>query len=119
MVLPRDKETIHVSGLVTAPGQFELPHDQDVHLLDAIAMAGGLRSPVADKVLIIRRLSNDVEPVIIRASLMQAKKNGAENLRIATGDTVTVERTPATVVVDSFNQLFRMSIGLSSRATIF
>lgn len=118
MVLPRDKEVIHVAGLVRQPGQFDLPHDRDVHLLDAVALGGGESSPVADKVLIIRRLPNQ-EPIAIRASLFKAKRHASENLRIAPGDTVSVERTPATVVVDTFNQLFRISVGMTGRTAVF
>jgi polysaccharide export outer membrane protein len=118
MVLPRDKEVVHVTGLVKEPGQFDLPHDQDVHLLDVVAMAGGMSSPVADKVLIIRRLP-DREPLAIRASLVRAKRDGDENLRIAAGDTVSIERTPTTVVVDTLSQLFRISVGMTGRTGVF
>lgn len=117
--LPREKEVLHVAGLVNTPGQFDLPHDQDVHLLDAVAMAGGLKSPVADKVLVIRRPPGKAEPVVIRASLTRAKRNNLENIRLASGDMVSIERTPVTIMVDSFNHLFRMSFGLSSRAALF
>ena len=43
MVRPREKEVIHVSGLVRQPDQFELPAGKDIRLLDALAMAGGER----------------------------------------------------------------------------
>ncbi len=117
-VVPRKKETIYVSGLVRKPGDFELPPDQDVHLLDAIALAGGRSSPVADKVYVIRRVENRPEPIVIQVSLSEAKQNGLENLRLAAGDTITVEQTPATAVVDSVKQFFRLSFGVASR-TVF
>jgi len=115
----RSKEYIFVTGLVVRPGQFEMPIDQDVHLLDAIAMAGGQNSPVADKILVIRRKDKQSEPVIIKASLSKAKKNGLENIRLAAGDTISIEQTPATVVVDTFNRLFRVSLGLAGRTSVF
>jgi len=105
MVPERKKEVFHVTGLVKKPGQFEVPIDQDVHLLDAISMAGGMNSPVADKIFVIRRLEGRLEPVVIQASFAEAKHNGAENIRLAAGDTITVERTPATIVVDTFSKL--------------
>lgn len=118
-VSSRLKEYIFVTGLVTHPGQFEMPLNQDVHLLDAIAMAGGPSSPVADKVLLIRRKGEQAPPVIIAASLNSAKKKGLENIRLAAGDTISIEQTPATVVVDAFNKLFRVTVGLAGRTTIF
>ncbi len=119
MITPRKKEIIYVTGLVTSPGQFELPLDQDIHLLDAIAMAGGQDSPVADKVLVIRRIKNREEPVVIVASLSAAKKNGLENLRLTAGDTISIEQTPVTAVVDTFTKLFRLSFGIAGRTTAF
>lgn len=113
--IPRKKEIIHVDGLVKKPGQMELPVDEDINLLDAIAMAGGLSSPVADKVYVIRRLPNRPEPVVIQASLFRAKRHSNENLRLMVGDTVTVEQTPATAVVGAISQMFRASVGVSSR----
>ncbi|MCG8448232.1 MAG: SLBB domain-containing protein, partial [Pirellulales bacterium] len=115
-VVPRKQKMIYVTGLVNQPGQFELPVDQDVHLLDALALAGGLSSPVADKILVLRHFEDRPQPLVIQASLAKAKKNGLENLRLTAGDTVTVEQTPATAVVDTLFNFFRMSFGFSTRA---
>ncbi len=119
MVPTRKAEVIHVAGLVTRPGQFELPLDQDLHLLDAIALAGGRSSPVANKVYVIRRLEGRPEPIVIQASLSEAKHNGAENIRLAAGDTITIEQTPATTVVDTLSKLIRFSVGIAGRTAIF
>jgi len=119
MVPQRKNEVFHVAGLVNKPGQFEMPIDQDVHLLDAIAMAGGHSSPVANKVFVIRRLKGRREPIVIQASIMEAKHNGAENIRLAAGDTITIEQTPATVVVDTLSKLIRFSVGIAGRTAIF
>jgi polysaccharide export outer membrane protein len=119
MAPPREKEVIFVTGLVTKPGQFDLPAKQDVRLLDAVAMAGGTSVPVADKVLIIRRTAGRPEPVPIEASLSAAKRNGRENLLLGAGDVVSIEQTPATAVVDTFIKLFRISFGMASNATLF
>ncbi len=116
-IIPRAEEMVFVTGLVRSPGQYEMPLDQDVHLLDAIAMAGGQSSPVADKLLIIRRVKDQPQPIVINASLSAAKRNGRENIRLAPGDTVSIEQTPTTVVVDTFRQIFRVSFGVASRVT--
>ena len=118
-VVPRQDETVFVAGLVNKPGQYELPPDQDVHLLDAIAMAGGESSSVADKLLIIRRVEGRPEPVLINASLSAAKRNGRENIRLSPGDTISIEQTPATVVVEALKNVFRISFGLAGRTTVF
>ena len=119
VVKPRDKEMIYVAGLVKKPGQFEMPVDRDVRLLDAIAMAGGLDSPVADRVLVVRNVPGRPEPMPIRCSVAAAKRVGSENLVLAPGDAVSIEQTPATAVVDTFRQLFRMSFGIARTSTIF
>jgi len=119
VIQSRQKHMIHVSGLVQKPGQFDLPLDQDVYLLDAIAMAGGRSSPVADKIFVIRRFSDQRDPLVIQASLSKAKRVGAENLRLAAGDVVSIEQTPTTVVVDTLSKFLRFSVGLAGRTTTF
>jgi len=119
LVLPQEKQLIHVTGLVKRADQFTLSRDQDVRLLDAIAMAGGISSPIADKVVVIRHMENMPEPVIIRTSIRKAKRDGNENLRLAPGDLVSVEVTPATMVYDTANTFFRMTLGIGSSVTIF
>ncbi|HYO25660.1 MAG TPA: SLBB domain-containing protein [Lacipirellulaceae bacterium] len=119
MVLPRDKEMLYVTGLVTKPGQFELPRNQEVRLLDAIAMGGGVSSPVADKVLIIRRVPGRPDPAPIQASLRIAKSDGRENLVLGAGDVVSIEQTPATATVDALMRLIRLTVGVTGRTTVF
>ena len=113
MVNPRVKRSIHVGGLVTTPGQFELPRTEDVRLLDAIAMAGGSSSMVADKVYIIRPMKGRPQPLVIQASMQRAKHDGRENLILAEGDMVSIEQTPATAVFDTLSKLFNLTIGVS------
>jgi protein involved in polysaccharide export with SLBB domain len=62
MVLPEEKQVIHVTGLVLRPNQFEISPRRDIRLLDAIALAGGAKSPLADKVFVIRQLPTMREP---------------------------------------------------------
>ncbi|MEX2112687.1 MAG: SLBB domain-containing protein, partial [Pirellulales bacterium] len=119
MVLPEKERVIHVSGLVNRPDQFEIPRNQDVHVLDAIAMAGGIKSPVADKVYVIRRLKDTREPAVIQVSIAEAKRNGDENLRLAAGDLVSVESTPATYFVDTMSTFFHIGLGLGGNVALF
>ena len=119
MVLPEKDRLIHVSGLVNKPDQFKMPPDQDVYVLDAIAMAGGIKSPVANKVNVIRRLEGMETPEIIEVSISKAKKDGAENLRLAAGDMVSVEATALTHTVDTITTFFRMSLGFGGNFATF
>lgn len=122
MVPPREKRVIHVTGLVRKPDQFELPLDQDIRVLDAIAMAGGLKSAVADKVFVIRQsAAQDAggEPAVIEVSISKAKRQGAENLILGAGDLVSVESNMATAMVDTVEKFFRVSLGLTSTAFTF
>jgi protein involved in polysaccharide export with SLBB domain len=119
MVLPHEKQIIHVTGLVHQPNQFELPHHQDVTVLDAIAMAGGISSPVADKVFVIRRFPNMPKPAVIQVSIADAKRDGNENLRLASGDLVSVERTMSTVMVDTVMTVFRVGFSVGGNLVAF
>lgn len=107
MVMPRPKRYIHVMGLVRKPDQFEMPPDHELRLLDAIALANGRTLELADKVRVIRTLPDRPEPIVIEASVMQAKRNTASNIRLAPGDVVTVEETPTTFVVGTIREFVR------------
>jgi len=117
MVTKRVPKPIHVMGLVRKPGRFELPISQELRVLDALALAGGCSSQVADKVLVIRRVPGREEPVPIKLSMRRAKSNGKVNLLLAPGDIVSVEQTPVTVVVDSLQSFIRF--GLTSTIPMF
>ncbi len=119
MVLPQEKQFIHVTGLVRTPNQFELPRHQSVTVMDAIALAGGASSPMADKVFVIRRLPDMPEPAIIEISMKRAKQDGNENLQLAAGDLVSVERTASTVVVDSMMTMFRIGFSVGGNLVAF
>jgi polysaccharide export outer membrane protein len=106
-VAKRTPKAVYVEGLVQKPGEFEYPLIQELRVLDALALAGGVSNPVADQVLVIRQLPGQSEPVRIALGI-QAAKGGGDNLRLAPGDTVIVERTPATVLVDIVQTFFRV-----------
>ena len=82
-------------------------------------MAGGIKSPVADKVFVIRRVQGQPEPAVIQVSIAEAKRNGDENLRLASGDLVSVEATPATYFVDTVSTFFNIGLGLGGNVALF
>jgi polysaccharide export outer membrane protein len=118
-VLPQEKRLVHVTGLVRKPDQFELIRDKDIRVLDVIAMAGGVTSSVADKVLVIRKLPNMTDPSVIEISMSRAKRDGDENLRLAEGDLISVEETMTTMTVDTISKFFRVALGLNGSVAAF
>src|SRR5690606_31653728 len=110
----QDPLPIHVAGLVKNAGSYEFPLGKEVTLLDAIAEAGGISNPIANKVYIIRSKPGEEKPILIEASIRKAKHNlGLDNPRLAPGDYVTVEQTPLTAMYEAV-RLF--GFGISGRA---
>jgi polysaccharide export outer membrane protein len=108
----RDPESIQVLGLVHKPGEIKYPIGTELRLLDAISQAGWTSNQGANKVYVIRHAP---QQVVIQASLREAKRNPAENIRLAPGDVVSVEQTPATVLIDTLH-LIRFAVGTSLNA---
>ena len=105
-------DPIQVIGLVRKPGQYNYPVAHEMRLLSAIAQAGGVSAKQTDKVIVIRRLPDGAGFAGIKASLKKAKRNPAENLRLAPGDVVSVEQTIGTMLADTIN-FVRFGIGAS------
>lgn len=110
MVLKRVPRPIQVIGLVNHPGQYEYPPDQELRVIDAMALAGGRRTEWADKVLVVREIPGKPEPVVVELSIREAKRDGASNMRLAPGDTVSVEPTLGTALYDALG-FIRFGIG--------
>ena len=113
MVEKRDFQPIQVLGLVTKPGVFEMPANKNVHVLDAVALAGGVSTPWADKIHLIRTAPGGGEPAVIEISMREAKNQGQGNLLMAPGDTLSVEMTPTTVFMDTVKQFAHFTFGAS------
>ena len=107
MVSRRDTTTIKVMGLVNQPGEFEIPRGRELHVLDAISLAGGRPLQLATKVNIIRNMPGQVEPAVIQVNVDDAKQNGTSNLRLAPGDVVSVEETPTTMLIQTLQNFVR------------
>ena len=111
-VLPRPRRVIKVIGLVNKPDEFEIPIDQEVRLLDALAMSGGRKMEIADRVKIIRAIPGTGEFVTIGASVRRAKQDSQANLVLSSNDVVSVEETPVTFAVQTIRSFVRF--GFSS-----
>ncbi len=111
MVMKRPKRFIHVIGLVNRSDQFEIPEDlQEPRLLDALAMAGGRKLEIADKVHVIRQLPDRDDPVVIEASVRAAKGDTSSNIRLASGDVVSVEETPTTFLIGTIKEFLQFGL---------
>ena len=111
-VAKRIPKPVYVLGLVRKPGEFPFPVNQELRVLDAIALAGGCSNPLAEDVLVIRRTPGKAEPIRIAVSL-QAAKQGQDNVALAPGDTVSVEHTPVTAFAEMIQTFVRVGLGAS------
>ena len=116
MVRTKRNRIIYVMGLVNQPDQFEMPVDADLRLIDALAMAGGRSFQIADKTSIIRQHPNGGS-VTIAASVREAQRSGSANIRLAPGDVVKVEQTPATFTVGMLKSLMRFGFSTAIPGT--
>ncbi len=111
-IKPRENEYFYTGGLL--PGaQIPLPRDEDLDVVEAIALAngsvggfGGASSAVfragagpgniipPRRVLILRKLPNG-DQVPIRVDLNRAMKNPSERIRIMSGDFIMLYYTPS------------------------
>ncbi len=105
-----EPDPVYVMGLVHKPGEFPYPTRHELRLLEAIALAGGPSSKLADKIIVLRRTPDGQGTVTIRASLQSLKQRPNENLVLAPGDVVSIERTPATILLDAL-EVIRFGVG--------
>jgi len=84
------KRLFTVMGEVQRPGTYEIPHDQSVNVLQAIAMAGGFtRLGAASKVVVHRIEGSEKKVYHIDAGAM-AQNEKLDPFPIIPGDTITV-----------------------------
>jgi polysaccharide export outer membrane protein len=109
----RDPVPVNVIGLVRKPGQYELPVNQPLRLLDAVALAGERSNPWADKIIVTRHVSGEAEPVVIETGIAAAKRDDAANIRLSPGDVVSIEETPQTTMNYIITNIFRFGFAAS------
>ena len=107
-----EPKAVYVTGLVRKPGRVDFPKGKDLRLIDAVSLSGWTSSQVAQKVYVMRQLTPGANPIVIEASLSKARHDPRHNLRLAPGDTVTVEHTPATIMMEAF-QMIRVGVSSS------
>jgi polysaccharide export outer membrane protein len=118
MVEKRDPLPVHVIGLVTRPGQLKLPANQDLHVLDAIALAGGQATPYVDKIHLLRHVPGSEQPLVVKISLREAKSTGKGNMLLGPGDVVSVEQSPANFAMEMFKSVVPYAVSPALTATL-
>jgi len=101
----RDPEPVHVLGLVMKPNRYEMPIGQDLRILDAISLAGGISNPVANRIYVVRKVPNSSDTKIVHTSISEAKRDEINNMRLAPGDVVSIEQTPGTIFIEALRFL--------------
>jgi polysaccharide export outer membrane protein len=103
---------IYVVGMVNKPGEFPLPPDRPLRVLEAIGLAGGVdRASLPDKAVVIRQHSDQSNVVTVRIDLDHAKRNIGENILLMPGDIVSVEETAMSYARSIFRGAFRLGLG--------
>jgi polysaccharide export outer membrane protein len=103
---------IYVVGMVNRPGEFPLPPDRAIRVLEAIGLAGGVdRSSLPDKAVVMRQRPDQSDVVTIRIDLDKAKRRIGENIILMPGDLVSVEETPMSYARSIFRGAFRLGLG--------
>ena len=116
MVEKRDPAPVYVGGLVKTAGRYDYPIGQDLHLLDAISLAGGPSNQLANKIYVIRPVVGAKDPAVIEISYRDAKRSADSNILLGPGDVVSVEQTPGTVFMEALNLI---RFGISGNTTLF
>lgn len=116
MVEKRDPEVIYVQGLVKIPNRYEFPVGEDLHLLDAISLAGGISNQLANKIYVIRKTVEGQNPTVIEVSYRAATHSTDSNVLLGPGDVIKVAHTPATVVMEALNII---RFGINGSTTVF
>jgi len=110
----KKKQPFFVAGSVNKPGEFPTPTDREIHLLEAIGMAGGVNTlSEPTQVLVTRRVEKQ-PPIVLRVNLQQAAKEPKENIRLMAGDVVSVEED----AISESRRFFREFIKLGVNAPI-
>ena len=109
-IASRDDEVFYTGGLLGG-GEFNLPRDRDLDILEAIAIAesarasqqsgrSALNSDVSispSQAIILRKLPNNTQ-VPILVDLYRARENPTERLRIQPGDYIILQYTKSEAI---------------------
>jgi hypothetical protein len=124
----REAEVFYTAGLLGG-GQFPLPRDYDLDVLQAIALVRGplvnggfsqnlftssatnigVGNPSPSLVTVLRRTCNGGQ-IPIRVDLNRAFRDPRERIRIQPGDIIVLQETPEEAIARFFTQTFRLDL---------
>ena len=124
----REAEVFYTAGLIGS-GQFPLPRDYDLDILQAVALVrgplvnggfsqtfgvansvnSGLGQPSPSLVTVLRKLPNG-QQIPIRIDLSRAIRDPRERLRIQPGDIIVMQEKPYEAITRYFTQVFRLNV---------
>ncbi len=130
---PRRQEYFYTGGLLPG-GQIPMPRDEDLDILEAVALANGSIGGVAGtsaaavlragagvgniipptRVLVLRKLPNG-QQLPIRVNLAHAMHNPAERIRIMSGDFIMMYYTPGEMTANSALNFFNFNFIFSGQ----
>ncbi len=84
------KRHFTIIGQVQKPGSYDIPDEQQIDLLDAIAMAGGFTRIANQSNVSLKRLVNEKETVYKLNPKRMAKESNQSIFKIQEGDTIVV-----------------------------
>jgi len=85
---------VTVLGQVKLPGTFDLPTDEPLRLLQAIARAGGFTDiAAADRVNVLRSEGGREERIVVNVAAIMRSGDHTQNIVLRPGDVVTVPET--------------------------
>jgi protein involved in polysaccharide export with SLBB domain len=129
----RETEVYYTGGLLPA-GQFPLPRDYDIDVIEAIAMAGGSvatgavgnddafhgRGGVAigaifppTRAIVLRKINGEHVPIAV--NLKRAMLDPEQRIRILPGDFITLQYTPGALLGNIAVSTFRLNFLVGDR----
>lgn len=85
---------VAVLGQVKNPGTFDLPTDEPLRLMQALARAGGFTGIAAtDRVVILRSVNGVEQKMVVNVAAIIRSGDNVQNIVLEPGDVVTVPET--------------------------
>lgn len=96
------QDFVRVMGVIRGQS-LEIPHGQNLRLLDAITLAGGqtYSNWISDKITITRLVPETQQTVLIKASIRKAQRDARENVVLAPNDVVNVDENILTFTLST------------------
>lgn len=89
-VEPKKIRPIYVSGSVNKPGEFPMPVDREMRVLEAVGLAGGVLTVSEPTSALVIRRPEKKEAVVIHVDLANAAKHPEANFTLMEGDVISV-----------------------------